>query len=346
MKPVAIAVLVALCVAAHAKSLEEVLAEVKAPGVSVFAARGDKVIVEVAAGYANLEHKVKMRPDSVHELASISKQFTAAIVIYSSKEGFFRLTDSITKLYPDAPESWKDITVLHLLHHTSGLPDYLGELGDINREWTTAEMVNSIKDKPLRFEPGSKWEYSNSGYMLLGAMIEKINKRPTYELLTFIWSKFGMKHTYPNDTRSIIPNRADGYEKTRNGFEKEFFTSRTLCQTGDGQIMSTPRDLWLWTRALHSGKILEPGPTKTMLTPSPVSITEKDGVKSGYACGLSTLERKDGVVIYSHGGGWTGTSTNMIYNPENGVFMAVFCNMGGANLQPFMDYLSKKVAES
>ncbi len=347
MRVAAPVLLVAIGALAKAQTLEEVLAKVKAPGVSVFAAKGDKVIVEEAAGYANLEHKVKMRPDSVHELASVSKQFTAAAILLLAQEGKINLDDPLSKFFSDSHDDWKKVTVLHLLHHTAGLPDYLTELKDLTKEWSNNEMIASIKDKPLEFAPDSRWAYSNSGYMVLGVLVEKISGQSARAFYRErFWEPLGMKRTYLNDSRAIIDDRADGYDQGRFGLQREEYTSRSLSAAGDGHVMSTTRDLWTWCRALHEGKVLNAEYLKKMLTPAQASLKESDGQKHGYACGLVTTERSDGVTFYSHEGGWAGTATYMVYNPQNQVFFSAMANKSGTDKNPYADYLAKKVQEN
>lgn len=336
-----------LCGIGHAQTLDEVLEKVGAPGVSVFAARGERVIVDEAAGFANLEHRVRMRKESVHELASVSKQFTAAAILLLVQEGKLSLDDPLTKFYPDAHEDWKKITILHLLHHTSGLPDYLTELRFLTREWSNAQMVESIKKKPLEYEPGSKWEYSNSGYMVLGVIIETVSGNTAKEFYSErFWKPLQMNRTFLNDSREIIRDRADGYDMGDEGLLREDYTSRSLSSRGDGHIMSTTRDLWTWCRALYSNKVLDDKHLKIMLTPSKSSITEVGEEKHGYACGLVTTQRADGVTFYSHEGGWAGTSTYMVYNPHNQMFFAALANLSRADLNPFADYLVAQVQKS
>lgn len=318
--------------------LAAALKTVKAPGVSVMAAKDGKVMLEKGYGLANVEHKVPMTKDSVHELASVSKQFTAVAILLLAQDGKLGVEDKISKYFPGQGDDWDKITVLHLLHHTSGLPDYLEVLADISKDWTAKQMAEAVGNKPLNFEPGSKFEYSNTGYMLLGLIIEKASGKGLGEFVkTRLFEPTKMSKSRLNTMAAVVPGLAYGYDPDdKGGWVRETFTSESLCVTGDGEIMSTVGDLWKWNEALHHGKILDAKHYEIFITPTKVSA--QNG--SGYACGIIVIER-NGVKVFSHSGGWTGTTTTVSYNPTSRLFYAVLCNMGGADPGPVLSVLRK-----
>jgi CubicO group peptidase (beta-lactamase class C family) len=312
---------------------------IKAPGVSVIAVKDGKVVLEKGYGLANVEHRVPMTKDSVHEMASVSKQFTAASILLLDQEGKLSVNDKISKYFPKQGPAWDKVTILQLLHHTSGVADYLGPLGDVGKEWTKKEMVDAIGKKPLEFEPDSKWEYSNSGYMLLGLIVEQASGASLGAFLKRrIFDPLKMTQSCLNNTRGIVSNRADGYDLGDKGaLVKEEFTSDSLSATGDGEVMSTVGDLWRWTDALHHGRVLDARHYELMTTPSKPSLD--NGL--GYGCGIGVSGEGKGRV-YSHGGGWTGTSTSVSYCPGQNFFYAVLCNMGGAETGAIEKILEKR----
>lgn len=145
----------------------------KIPGVSLAVLRNGKIAVLKSYGLANVEHRVPVKPETVFQSGSIGKQFTAAAVMILVEEGKISLDDRITKYFTDAPDAWKNITVRHLLNHTSGMGDYPPEV-DLRRDYTEDEYLGFIKKAPLIFETGAKWDYSNTGYVTLGALVRKV----------------------------------------------------------------------------------------------------------------------------------------------------------------------------
>jgi CubicO group peptidase (beta-lactamase class C family) len=282
-----------------------------------------------------------MKPESVHELASVSKQFVAGAILQLVDQGKISLDDSVRKHIADAPETWQKITVTHLLQHTSGLPDYLAALGEpkVANDLPRLTLQNSIFDKPLRFEPGSKWEYSNSGYMVLGWIVEAASGQSLKAYTERnIFAKVGLKQTYFNDSRAIIQNRAEGYTLRGKQVVKEEFSSTTFSGTADGHIMSSALDLMKWNAALHGGKLLKPETYKRMITPSSVSLRKNGANTSGYGFGIGYGQIGD-QTVYQHGGGWMGTSTMLCYYPKLNMSIAILMNTDRVSENKLMEVL-------
>ncbi len=275
------------------------------PGVVVVIRKGGKTVFQRARGFANLETKSKMTLDSVHEMASVSKQFTAACTMKLVQDGTLSLTDPLSKFVENAPDSWNRITVQHLLEHTGGLADYLA--GDVNlgASFTAKQLLDSLAGKPLQFEPGSKWAYSNSGYMALGHVIAQASKKPFSTVLTdLVLVPSGMRTARVADPGAIIPNRAAGYHKEGKEWINETFVSKAFSELGDGMLMASANDLLAWHESLMARRVLSAKSWETMWTPS-----KQSSGRYGFGFGV---ERSGAEPRLSHSGGWVGTSTFLL----------------------------------
>lgn len=307
-------------------AIEKLLADSKAAGCAIAVAEKGKTVFAKGYGFANLEHGVKMGPEHVHELASVSKQFTAVSILQLVDSGNLKLEDSIDKFFDAAPEAWKKVTIRHLLNHTGGLPDYLSALGNPALEVNDDRLVRLISDKPLVFEPGSKWEYSNSGYMILGLIVAKVSGQSFGEyMLKHLFEPAGMKTAVWNDTRAVVPNRACGYSLRGGQIAREPFTSSSLSKTGDGQMMASALDLLAWAKALDEGKLLKPETASLMNTLCEPSKQTQNGVTAGYGFGVM-LRLDGGQLVQSHGGGWMGTRTQLVRYVGESKTLVILCN--------------------
>lgn len=303
----------------------------KLPGMVVVVERKGKQELAMALGFANLEHKVPMKLDSVHELASVSKQFTATVILKLVDEGKLSLDDPITKFIEGAPATWKAITIRHLLHHTSGLPDYISEMGIVRSDKSTESMIRSLFDKQLQFAPGAKFEYSNSGYMALGHIAGQVGGSSLWNLTqSSILTPNRLTGIFTNDPTLVIPNRADGYDVVLNRLTRESFTSRSFSLTGDGHLMASASGLMAWSKLLQERRILRPDTWKAAWTPSPQSIAS--GGKYGF--GFTTFDAA-GKLRLMHGGGWMGTTTLLETGVDEKFTLVVLINQGGADVMAF-----------
>ena len=183
---------------------------------TVLVVKDGKTLVDQGYGSADLEWKIPNTPPVKFRLGSITKQFTAASILLLEERGKLKVEDPISKYLPDAPDAWKNITIYNVLTHTSGIPSFTGFPDYRSTEWkdtTPAELVARFKDKPLDFEPGSKFSYSNSGYVLLGYLIEKVSGQTYADFLQQnIFTPLGMADTGMDSNKAIIPEHAQGYQ--------------------------------------------------------------------------------------------------------------------------------------
>ena len=233
-------------------------------------ARGGQVIFSKGYGSADLEWDVPNSPDTKFRLGSVTKQFTAASILLLEERGKLNVSDPVKKYLPDAPAAWDKITIFHVLTHTSGIPNFTGFPDYPKLEpfaATPEELVARFRDKPLDFEPGEKWKYSNSGYVLLGYLIEKITG-DSYEKFVRenIFTPLGMKDSGYDSNSAVIPHRASGYVPGKNGFENAGFVHMSIPQ-GAGALYSTTEDLLKWEQGLFGGKLLKAASLQKMTTP-------------------------------------------------------------------------------
>ena len=314
--------------------VDALVREDKVPGIVVVVRKNGKNIVRTAKGFSNLETKTKMSLDSVHELASVSKQFTAVATMKLVENGKLSLTDPLSKFVKEPPELWKKVTVQNLLEHTSGLPDYLTDDLDLGKNFTVPELIASIKDKPLLFEPGSRWAYSNSGYMALGHVIETASGKP---LASFVGEEIikpaGMKSAIVANPHSILPNRATGYSRHGKAWQNEAYVSPGLSATADGMMWASANDLLAWHSALVKGQILSKASWQKMWTPSAQSSN-----RYGFGIGVERAGEKPRL---AHSGGWIGTGTFLMSDLETDSAIIVLVNCDSA---PFPDLIKAAVS--
>jgi CubicO group peptidase (beta-lactamase class C family) len=307
------------------RRLEEVVDSLAAKGFtgSVLVAKGDEVLLNKAWGQANLEWDIPNTPATRFRIASITKQFTAAAILLLEERGKLSVEDPVQKYLPDAPASWSTITIFHLLTHTSGLPDYAAlppyrSVGPL----TPAEVVARFRDTPLDFVPGERWNYSNSGYALLGFLIEQVSGKSYAEFLREnIFMPLKMDDSGYDLSRDVILRRASGYRQTTAGTVNAPYLDMSLPYAAGG-LYSTTGDLLTWTRALFGGRVLSAASLKKMTTPVPQS-------PNGYAFGLNVQSVQGRTVIF-HAGGINGFTTTLAYYPDTHVTIAVLSNVADA----------------
>jgi len=283
---------------------------------------GDHVLLDKGYGMASLEWQVPNAPDAKFRLGSLTKQFTATLILLLQQDGKLDVHDPVSKYIANAPPAWAKITLANLLGHTSGIPSFTGfkefRTWSMNAH-TPEEEIALFRDKPLDFEPGSKFDYSNSNFILLGAVIEKASGKKYVDLLREkILDPLGMKDTGLDNDELVLPKRAEGYVPGKGGLEVARSESMSIPWSA-GSIYSTTGDLLKWEHGLFGGKILSADSLKAMTTPG----------KGNYGMGVF-IEDRDGVRVVSHGGGIEGFNTNLMYAPEKQIAVVVLSNVNGS----------------
>lgn len=289
---------------------------------SVLVAENGTTILDKGYGSADLEWDIPNSPTTKFRIGSMTKQFTAAAILLLEERGKLKTDDLVKKYMPDAPAAWDKITIYHLLTHTSGIPSFT-EFADYRsleaKPTTPAELVARFRDKPLKFQPGEKWEYSNSGYVLLGYLLEKISGE-TYQdfLQKNFFTPLGMNDTGYDSNTAIIPHHASGYSPGAHGIQNAGYIDMTIPFSA-GALYSTTLDLQRWEEALFAGKVLSSASLTKMTTP----------YKNDYACGLAA-HSEHGHKVIEHGGGIEGFNTEMAYYPDDKLTVIVLGNLNGA----------------
>lgn len=289
---------------------------------AVLVVDGDRVLLDKGYGMADLEWGNANAPDVKFRLGSLTKQFTATLVLLLQQDGKLKIDAPVSTYLPDAPKTWEKITVAELLGHTSGIHSFtdLKEFPVWSMSPHTAEEELALfRDKPLDFEPGSKFAYSNSNYEVLGAIIEKVSTRIYGDLLRErIFEPLGMKDSGLDNDDLILAKRAQGYRPGPTGLRLARSESMTVPWAA-GSIYSTTGDLLKWERGLFGGKVLSPESLKAMTTPG----------KSNYGLGVFVAD-KDGHKVISHGGGIEGFNTYLSYMPDRRLAVVVLSNVNGS----------------
>ena len=287
----------------------------------VLVARDGEILFDKGYGSANLEWKIANDGDTKFRLGSISKQFTAAAILLLQERGKVSLDAPIKSYLPDAPAAWDKVTVRNLLTHSAGIPNFTS-FDDYGKQKTlaatTASLTARFRDKPLDFQPGEKFAYSNSGYILLTAIVEKASGQPYAAFVADnIFKPMGMADSGYDSHATVIARRAAGYSRSPAGTVNADYIDMSIPQ-GAGALYSTAHDLHKWQRGLFGGKLLKPDSLKAYLTP----------FKSNYALGVTVVAR-DGATTVSHGGGIEGFNTWLGYDPDRKLTVVVLANLNG-----------------
>ncbi|WP_332735533.1 serine hydrolase [Flavihumibacter sp.] len=340
------------------KDFDNVLSQIYkqgGPGCAALITEKGKPLYRKAFGMANIELGVPMKPEMVFRIGSITKQFTAIAILQLMEQGKLSLQDEITKFIPDYPVNGKKITIEHLLTHTSGIKSYTSMPSFetiIRKDMKPDELVGFFKNEPMDFDPGAKFLYNNSGYFLLGVIIEKVSgmSYPQY-LEKNIFKPLGMVNSYYGTDTRIIPNRAAGYQNGEAGIVNADQMSMTLPYAA-GSIQSTVDDLFLWHKAVHGYKLVKKETLQKAFSPYKLA----DGNISNYGYGWAFGQVQDAALI-EHGGGINGFTTSSMYLPKEDIFVVLFTNtthvgpdMAATKLaaiamgKPFKEYKEVKLA--
>lgn len=295
---------------------------------AILLAHKGKVIIDKGYGSANLEWQIPNAPDTKFRLGSITKQFTAASILLLEERGNLNIDDMLSKHMTDTPPAWKDITIFHLLTHTSGIPNYtafpdFNDFAATTKSVTPMEMIDLFIDKDLNFEPGSQYDYCNSGYVILGHLIEKISGMSYQEfVVNHIFKKLGMIDSGYDSNSEIILRRASGYNASQNEFMNTEYLNCCIPYSA-GSLYSTTHDLHKWQQELFNGRVLTAASFNKMTTP----------YKDHYGLGV-VIKTIDGCKLIGHGGGINGFKTNMVYSPDEDLLVIVLSNLITAGFVP------------
>jgi len=288
---------------------------------AVLVARDGRILLDQGYGLANREWNIPNDGDTRFRLGSLTKQFTAVAVMLLNQQGKLDLDAPIKTWLPDAPAAWDAITPRHLLSHTAGIPNFTA-FDDYEalktRPATTAELIARFSDRPLDFAPGSRFAYSNSGYVLLSAIIEAASGQTYADFVTAnLFAPLGMSDSGYDRHDAILPRRASGYTPSDDGVINADYVDMSIPM-GAGALYSTTHDLLKWEQGLFGGRVLNPQSMTALTTP----------VRSGYAMGL-LVTQADGKKLVWHNGAIEGFNTYMAYDPGDRTAVIVLGNLNG-----------------
>lgn len=298
------------------------------PGAAIAVIKNGKIVKAEGYGLANVELNVPATKETVFEIGSVSKQITAAAIMLLVEEGKVDLDEKISKYLSASPETWKNVTVRNLLTHTSGVKSYTGIASgfELTKRLKRDGFVKAIGAHPLEFEPGERYNYSNSGYNLLGFIIESVSGESYWDFLQKrIFKPLGMNRTANRDPQFIVPNRADGYE-----WENGKLVGRDYDLTdvfSAGAIVSTVTDLAKWDAALRGETLLKKESKEKIWTP----VRFNSGKSYPYGLGWNVTEFR-GHKLLSHGGQTAGFAANISRYADDNFTVIVLTNLGDQGL--------------
>ena len=311
------------------------------PGASVIVMKDGEILHQDGYGLANVEWGIPITPDTVFRVGSVTKQFTGAAIMLLEQRGLLSTDDPIDKYLPDYPTHGHVITIEMLLNHTSGIKSYTGIDGymdqAIRTDLTTDELIEVFQNQPMDFAPGDDWRYNNSGYVLLGAIIEKISGQ-SYEafIADQIAAPLELRSTYYGGPK-LVPNRASGYA---TGDEGEIRNAAYLSMTqphAAGALLSTTGDLAAWHKALTGGEFIHDASYDKMT--SVARLNNGETYPYGYGLGIGQMRGRQ---MIAHGGGIHGFRCYSLWLPGEDLYVAVLTN--GATGAPGPSTIAKKIA--
>ena len=320
------------------KWAEDAVAEGTVAGLSVAVERDGKLLLAKGYGMADLEQDVAADRDTVYRIGSVTKQFTAAAIMQLVEAGQVRL-DAPIQEYVDFPTGDHEVTVEHLLHHTSGIKSY----SSVGEKWrrtipldtTHEEILGLVVDEPFDFSPGDEWRYSNSGYYLLGMIVESVTGGSYADYVEqTLAAPLGLERTTYCDEKRLIPGRAEGYEREDGELVNDDPLSMTHAFAA-GSLCSTVLDLLRWQAALETGEAVSADSYARMTTAG--VLNDGEATRYGYGLGLGDLE---GHLRVSHGGQINGFATHFAGYPDDELRVVVLANTTG----PTVGQLGRRIA--
>ncbi|MDQ1347960.1 MAG: hypothetical protein QG573_1334 [Acidobacteriota bacterium] len=299
-----------------------------APGAAVLVKWQGEVVLRKGYGLAQMDLAIPVAPEQVFEIGSVTKQFTAALLLRLAEQGKLALSDPITKFFPQMAFGVATITLEQLLAHTAGVPNYtdMPEWIPRWREDMSLETLFALfADKPLDFPPGTLWSYSNSGYILLGAVIEKVTGKSYEEVVeSELFVPLGMQDSRYGHQEEIVRGRVAGYVKGPEGWANAPYLSLTQPYAA-GSLMSTVDDLARWSDALEAGRVISPASRDRMFTSAVLRGGDQDGVTTRYGLG-NAMTDVAGRPAHEHGGGIHGFTCDLLRVPGEDLLVVILSN--------------------
>lgn len=306
----------------------------KIPGISLAVCRNGRIVKAQGYGMANVELDVPVTPETVFQTGSVGKQFTSMAVMMLVEEGKIGLDDKLAKYIPESPAGWKDISIRNLLTHTSGIADYGGEeetmkkgVIDFRKDYTEEDLVAAFARMPMEFAAGEKWNYSNTGYVLLGIVIHRATGKFYGDFLhERIFGPLGMTATQIISEANIVPHRSSGYRLVKGELKNQEWVSPTLNTTADGALYTNVLDLAKWDAALDAKQLLRTSSYELMWSPVKLS----NGKTHPYGFGWDVTSRQ-GRRVAAHDGAWQGFTMSIARYLDERLTVIVMSNLDANN---------------
>lgn len=297
------------------------------PGLALLVTRDGEIIRSEGFGLANVELQVPVKSETIFQSGSVGKQFTATAVMMLVEAGKIGLNDPLTKYFPEAPPSWKNVTVRELLSHTGGFSDYPKNF-NFRKDWTEPQLIKLVESIPLAYPPGTKWEYSNLGYLTLGILIHRVSGEFYGDFLQErIFRPLEMQTTRVISEADIIPNRAARYRLVKGELKNQEWVAPAMNTTADGSLYFSIVDLSKWDSALYEGKLLKRSSFDLMWTPMKLKNGQPN--KAGYGFGWF-IEERNGHRCIHHDGSWQGFETAIDRYVDDHLSVVALTNLAGS----------------
>lgn len=312
----------------------------KIPGMAVAVVKNGEVVLAKGYGFANLEHQVPVTTHSIFNSGSVGKQFTAAAIVHIAEQGKIRLDDHIARYLPRTKARWGSITVRHLLTHTSGIPEYEDEI-DMRRDYSERQLTEFVGLLRRRSAPGHKFEYSNSGYLLLGVIIRMITGEFHADYIRKnIFEPLGMNTARLASDADLVPNRVDGYRLSKGRILKQEWVSSTFKQTADGCFHLSLNDFLAWERGVRTRALLNPESWSQIFTP----VVLKSGKARPYGFAWE-IRRKSGRTIHGHDGSFQGFEAILTRHIEEELTIIALANLAEVDLEQVIQHVAELIRQ-
>jgi len=300
------------------------------PAMSVAILRGDSTVMARGFGYANVELRVPASDSTIYQSGSVGKQFTSAAIMLLAERGKLSLDDPVTKWLPEGKTAWRGITIRHLLSHTSGIANYTDGAVDLHKDYSENDLVKLAAKSPLDFRPGTHWNYSNTGFVLLGAIVRRVTGQFYGDFLhDNVFGPLGMRTARIISEADIVPNRASGYRLAGDTLRNQEWVSPSLNTTADGALYLTVRDLAAWAVGLNHGRV--PSAASLAASWTPIALSTGGSYPYGFGWGLSPQR---GVKKISHTGSWQGFKTAIARYPTLDLTVIAMANLAETPIGP------------
>jgi CubicO group peptidase (beta-lactamase class C family) len=297
------------------------------PGLTLLVSKNGKPVRTEGYGFSNVELNVSAKPETIFQSGSVGKQFTATAVMMLVEGGKVGLEDPLTQYFPEAPSSWRQVTVRELLSHTAGFTDYPKGF-DERKDRTEEELLKIVEAIPLAYPPGTSWSYSNLGYLTLGILIHKVTGEFYGDFLQQrIFQPLGMSTTRIISEADIIPNRAAGYRLVHGELKNQEWVSPSLNTTADGSLYFSILDLAKWDAALYTESLLKKSSLAQMWTVATLRSGQPNKGRYGYGW---FVKAQDGHRLIEHEGSWQGFETQISRYVDDGLTVVVLTNLAEA----------------